>query len=185
MATPPPPPPPADISFPGDFAGPNAGRKAASRSYVFHVVDDAHDDGHAGHDTPTMLGFWIYLMSDCLIFGILFAVHAVLGQSYAAGPAPIDLFEIELVLIATFALLFSSITYGFAMINMQQRNKAMMLILNDMRSAGSMVWQLQIVKRAIKIPTIRFLVFPVLPIGPWHRIACAGKDFPKPKSPNP
>ncbi|MEL6952380.1 MAG: cytochrome o ubiquinol oxidase subunit III [Pseudomonadota bacterium] len=127
MATPPPPPPPADISFPGDFAGPNAGRKAAARSYDFHVVDDAHDDGHAGHDTPTMLGFWIYLMSDCLIFGILFAVHAVLGQSYAAGPAPIDLFEIELVLIATFALLFSSITYGFAMINMQQRNKPMML----------------------------------------------------------
>ncbi|MEM9350745.1 MAG: cytochrome o ubiquinol oxidase subunit III, partial [Pseudomonadota bacterium] len=72
----------------------------------------------------TYLGFWIYLMSDCLLFGILFAVHAVLGQNYAAGPAPSDLFEIEMILVATFALLFSSITYGFAMIQMQRGSKA-------------------------------------------------------------
>ncbi|MEM1378021.1 MAG: cytochrome o ubiquinol oxidase subunit III [Pseudomonadota bacterium] len=92
--------------------------------YQFTVVEDAHahDDEHHHHETGTMLGFWIYLMSDCLIFAILFAVHAVVGQNYAAGPSPADLFEIDMILIATFALLFSSITYGFAMINMQQKN---------------------------------------------------------------
>ncbi|MEM6550071.1 MAG: cytochrome o ubiquinol oxidase subunit III [Pseudomonadota bacterium] len=87
------------------------------------VADDhAHDEAHS-HDTGTMLGFWIYLMSDSLIFGILFAVHAVLGQNYAAGPAPVDLFEIEMILVSTFMLLFSSITYGFAVMNMHEGNQ--------------------------------------------------------------
>ncbi len=67
-----------------------------------------------------MLGFWIYLMSDCLIFGILFAVYAVLGHNYAAGPSPADLFDIPMVLVSTFMLLFSSITYGFAVLRMNE-----------------------------------------------------------------
>jgi cytochrome o ubiquinol oxidase subunit 3 len=59
-------------------------------------------------------------MSDCLIFAILFACIAVLGGSYAAGPAPKDLFELPLVALNTAMLLFSSITYGFAVLQMQQ-----------------------------------------------------------------
>ena len=91
--------------------------------FQFHVFEEEdHGDGHS-RDTGTMLGFWIYLMSDCLIFGILFAVHAVLGQNYAAGPAPADLFEIEMILVSTAMLLFSSITYGFAVINMQNDDR--------------------------------------------------------------
>lgn len=76
------------------------------------------------HDHPeggsTMLGFWIYLMSDCLIFAILFAAYSVLGGNYAAGPGPRDLFDLPLVALNTAMLLFSSITYGFAMLSMQQ-----------------------------------------------------------------
>ncbi|MEM0900400.1 MAG: cytochrome o ubiquinol oxidase subunit III [Pseudomonadota bacterium] len=95
-----------------------------------HASDEAHADEHAHHETGTMLGFWIYLMSDCLIFGVLFAVHAVIGQNYAAGPSPADLFDIKLILVATFMLLFSSITYGFAVINMQEnKQKPMMMWL--------------------------------------------------------
>ena len=97
-----------------------------AEGFDFYGKDHAsHDDGH--HEPGTMLGFWIYLMSDSLIFGILFAVYAVLGANYAAGPSPSDLFEIELILIATFFLLFSSITYGFAVINMQQNKQAAMV----------------------------------------------------------
>ena len=94
----------------------------------FYIVEDPRDDGHHHHETGTILGFWIYLMSDCLIFGILFTVHAILGTSYAAGPSPADLFDIELILVATALLLFSSITYGFSVINMQQGNKNTMMI---------------------------------------------------------
>lgn len=85
---------------------------------IFHPVDEPHHpEGHS-----TMLGFWMYLMSDCLIFAILFAVYAVLGGNYAAGPAPKDLFDLPLVAVNTSMLLFSSITYGFAMLAMY-RNK--------------------------------------------------------------
>ena len=82
----------------------------------FYDLDEhAHPEGHS-----TMLGFWIYLMSDCLIFAILFACYAVLGGSYAAGPAPKDLFDLKLIALNTAMLLFSSITYGFAVLQMQQ-----------------------------------------------------------------
>jgi cytochrome o ubiquinol oxidase subunit 3 len=67
-----------------------------------------------------MLGFWLYLMSDCLIFAMLFATFGVLGGSYAAGPGPKDLFDLKLVALNTAMLLFSSITYGFAMLEMMK-----------------------------------------------------------------
>jgi cytochrome o ubiquinol oxidase subunit 3 len=83
---------------------------------VFYLVDEhAHPEG-----ASTMLGFWIYLMSDCLIFAILFATFGVLGGNYAAGPAPKDLFDLPLVAVNTSMLLLSSITYGFAMLQMEQ-----------------------------------------------------------------
>ncbi|WAC27039.1 cytochrome o ubiquinol oxidase subunit III [Ancylobacter sp. SL191] len=83
---------------------------------VFYEVDEhPHPEGHS-----TALGFWIYLMSDCLIFAVLFAVFAVLGGNYAAGPGPRDLFDLNLVALNTAMLLFSSITYGFAMLTMEK-----------------------------------------------------------------
>ena len=48
----------------------------------------AGDDGHGHAEGGTMIGFWIYLMSDCLIFASLFACYAVYGHAYAAGPSP-------------------------------------------------------------------------------------------------
>jgi cytochrome o ubiquinol oxidase subunit 3 len=78
---------------------------------------DEHDHPEGG---STQLGFWIYLMSDCLIFAMLFAAFGVLGGNYAAGPGPRDLFELPLVAVNTAMLLFSSMTFGFAMIEMQR-----------------------------------------------------------------
>lgn len=83
---------------------------------VFHLEEEhAHAEG-----SSTMLGFWLYLMSDCLIFAMLFAAYGVLGANYAAGPAPKDLFDLNLVAVNTAMLLFSSITYGFAMLTMDK-----------------------------------------------------------------
>lgn len=83
---------------------------------VFHLEEEhAHAEG-----SSTMLGFWLYLMSDCLIFAMLFAAYGVLGGNYAAGPAPKDLFDLDLVAVNTSMLLFSSITYGFAMLTMDK-----------------------------------------------------------------
>jgi cytochrome o ubiquinol oxidase subunit III len=86
-----------------------------------------YDNGDHHPQNGTLLGFWLYLMSDCLIFAVLFAVYAVLGRSYAAGPSGADLFDLPLVAVNTALLLFSSITYGFAMIGMQHGKKQHLL----------------------------------------------------------
>ena len=82
----------------------------------FYVTDEG--DGHAAGGT--LIGFWLYLMSDCLVFAVLFACYAVFGRSYAAGPAPKDLFDLTTVAVNTSMLLLSSITYGFAMLAMDR-----------------------------------------------------------------
>jgi cytochrome o ubiquinol oxidase subunit 3 len=90
----------------------------------FHLTDEPHHP----EGSSTMLGFWIYLMSDCLIFAVLFAVYAVLGQSFAGGPGPKELFDLNLVALNTAMLLFSSITYGFAMLEMAKDRQRQMLL---------------------------------------------------------
>jgi cytochrome o ubiquinol oxidase subunit 3 len=73
-------------------------------------------------ENGTTLGFWLYLMSDCLIFACLFATYAVLGRNYAGGPSGAELFDLKLVAINTAFLLVSSITYGFAMLAAQRKD---------------------------------------------------------------
>ena len=75
---------------------------------------------HAHGDGGTLVGFWMYLMSDSLIFAVLFATFGVLGRNYAAGPSGADLFDLRLVALNTSLLLLSSITYGFAMLEMDK-----------------------------------------------------------------
>ena len=88
-----------------------------------------HDEAHAEHGhhdagATKVFGFWIYLMSDCILFASLFATYAVLVNGTAGGPSGKDIFELPFVLVETFCLLFSSITYGFAMLAMNKGNKA-------------------------------------------------------------
>ena len=91
---------------------------AAPENPSFYLVEkDDHDHGDA---SPTALGFWIYLMSDALIFAALFATFGVLSTSYAGGPTPREIFNLPLVALNTALLLFSSITYGFAMLVMEK-----------------------------------------------------------------
>jgi len=75
-------------------------------------------DDHPHGDGSTLFGFWLYLMSDCLLFAALFATYGVLGGNFAAGPSGADLFDLPLVALNTSLLLLSSITYGFAMLEM-------------------------------------------------------------------
>ena len=94
----------------------HAGGAAALAPREYHLAHEPHPEN------GTSLGFWLYLMSDCLIFAALFATYGVLGRSYAAGPSGKDLFDLSLVAINTAFLLTSSITFGFAMLQKQKRN---------------------------------------------------------------
>ncbi|CAJ92773.1 cytochrome o ubiquinol oxidase subunit III [Cupriavidus necator] len=76
--------------------------------------DAAHHHHEAGAHTP--LGFWLYLMSDCLIFAVLFATFGVLSGNTAGGPGGRQLFELPFVFAETMVLLLSSYTFGLAML---------------------------------------------------------------------
>lgn len=84
---------------------------------AFYQIDEDHHGVHAGGGT--LLGFWIYLMSDALIFATLFATFGVLSSSFAGGPGPAELFDLRLVAANTTLLLVSALTCGMAMISMQ------------------------------------------------------------------
>ena len=99
----------------------SAATMGASPSSRYYVKEHHPENG-------TLLGFWMYLMSDCLIFACLFATYAVLGRNYAGGPTGAELFDLPLVAINTSLLLLSSITYGFAMLEMQKKKVKTTLI---------------------------------------------------------
>ncbi|AYM76643.1 cytochrome o ubiquinol oxidase subunit III [Janthinobacterium agaricidamnosum] len=93
----------------------NTGAAGAAPSTRSYFVREHHPEN------GSLLGFWLYLMSDCLIFACLFATYAVVGRSYADGPTGAALFDLPLVAVNTAMLLLSSITYGFAMLSMQRK----------------------------------------------------------------
>jgi cytochrome o ubiquinol oxidase subunit 3 len=76
-------------------------------------------------------GFWIYLMTDLILFGALFATHAVLARSYAGGPTGRDLFDLTYTFVETMLLLFSSAACGLVM-----------LAVHDGRKKGVLTWLL-------------------------------------------
>jgi cytochrome o ubiquinol oxidase subunit III len=89
---------------------------------IFEVQEEHHDSS-----AITTLGFWIYLMSDCILFAALFASFAVLRGATAGGPSGREIFSLPYVLVETSCLLVSSFTYGMAMIAADQGQKAWVL----------------------------------------------------------
>ena len=67
-------------------------------------------------DSKPILGFWIYIMTDCVLFASLFATYAVLYRNTAGGPSGYQLFDLKNVLAETLILLTSSFTCGIAML---------------------------------------------------------------------
>ena len=76
----------------------------------------------------TTIGFWLYLMTDCILFASLFATFAVLRGATGGGPGGHELFEMPTVLAETIILLTSSFTCGMAIIAMKEKNVRQMFI---------------------------------------------------------
>jgi cytochrome o ubiquinol oxidase subunit 3 len=73
------------------------------------------------------LGFWLYLMSDAIIFALLFATYAVMVTGTDGGPTGQTLFSLPRAFGETLLLLFSSVTFGFAALAMKAGKKAEVL----------------------------------------------------------
>jgi len=90
---------------------------------VVHHTDtlEAHPDIHlpdTHQDTfsKAVLGFWFYLLTDCLLFATLFVTFVVLHSSTFGGPSAQELFTLPLPFAETMFLLFSTVTCGFALL---------------------------------------------------------------------
>lgn len=83
-----------------------------------HTLTHTHHDHHHDTDAMDVFGFWLYIMSDCILFAIIFATFAVLHTSIYAGPAIKELVNLPYVLIETMVLLSSSFTYGLAILSL-------------------------------------------------------------------
>ena len=82
-----------------------------------------HEAAEAAADDRVLFGFWVYLMTDLLMFAILFAVYAVLHDNTVGGPSDRELFSLPLALTETLLLLTSSFTCGLGMIAARLGNK--------------------------------------------------------------
>jgi cytochrome o ubiquinol oxidase subunit 3 len=89
----------------------------------------AHEAGHAARGVPpkriiTGYGFWIFLLSDIIMFSAFFATYAVLVDQTAGGPSGRDLFDLPEVGVETLCLLLSSFACGIASIGAQRRRNS-------------------------------------------------------------
>ena len=66
--------------------------------------------------SKTMFGFWVYIMTDCVLFATLFATYAVLHNSTYGGPSAKELFSLPFALTETMILLVSSFTCGLSLL---------------------------------------------------------------------
>jgi cytochrome o ubiquinol oxidase subunit 3 len=94
------------------------------------AIDSAHSVELEHPDTVAnkAFGFWIYLMSDLVLFSAIFATFAVVGRNYAGGPTGKELFHLPYVFAETMFLLFSSALCGLAVLAMHNAKKGSVLI---------------------------------------------------------
>ncbi|MGR8999849.1 MAG: cytochrome o ubiquinol oxidase subunit III [Gammaproteobacteria bacterium] len=67
-------------------------------------------------ESTRVFGFWVYLMSDAVIFALLFATYASMSRNVAGGPGGKELFDLGNAFYETLLLLFSTLTCGLAML---------------------------------------------------------------------
>jgi cytochrome o ubiquinol oxidase subunit 3 len=86
------------------------------------VLADLEHEGPAPKRIVTGYGFWIFILSDMVMFSCFFAAFAVLSGQTAGGPSGAQLFNLKSVAVETACLLLSSFTCGMASIAAEERN---------------------------------------------------------------
>lgn len=81
-------------------------------------------DTHAEHfdsDATDVFGFWLYILTDCILFSCLFATYFVLNKAGAYGPKLKDFIDLYFILIETLLLLGSNFSFGLAVISLANK----------------------------------------------------------------
>ena len=82
------------------------------------LIAESHH--HHDSDSTDVFGFWLYILTDCVLFGCLFATFLVLNNPGHPGPALKSVLNLSDVLLETFLLLFSNFTFCLASINVHE-----------------------------------------------------------------
>ncbi|KAA0911060.1 cytochrome c oxidase subunit 3 [Pusillimonas sp. ANT_WB101] len=90
-------------------------------------LGDTHPEAHNAAETM-LFGFWVFLMSDAVLFGIVFSTYVTSVHATAGGPGPHELYDINSILIQTLLLLASSFTFGMASLAMKYKHSLPTLI---------------------------------------------------------
>jgi cytochrome o ubiquinol oxidase subunit 3 len=109
-------------------------------------------------DARTTLGFWIYLMTDCVLFASLFATFAVLHANTYGGPSGAQIFSLPFVLAETLILLASSFCCGLGILAARRRQRQRLLF-----------W--------LSLTFILGLSFLTLEISEFHKLASEGNSW--------
>ena len=99
-----------------------------------------------GRSEEKALGFWIYLMTDAIVFALLFATYVVMVRGTAGGPTGRELFSLPRTFGETLLLLISSATFGFATLAARTRHgkaAVLLLLLTFILGAGFVALEIQ------------------------------------------
>lgn len=107
-------------------------------------LGSAHGSDHEAAEA-LIFGFWVFLMSDGILFGMMFATYVDALGATAEGPGPAQLYDIRSAFYETLLLLASSFTFGLASLAMKRRNAtkqlAAWLVLTLFLGAGFLVFE--------------------------------------------
>ncbi|NOC46710.1 cytochrome c oxidase subunit 3 [Ruegeria sp. HKCCD7559] len=90
-------------------------KRAPTHSYPGINLGERHASADKATEVVTF-GFWVFLMSDLVYFGLMFAIYITMVDAQAGGPGPHELFDLKSVFAQTLILLTSSLTVGLAML---------------------------------------------------------------------
>lgn len=91
-------------------------------------ADTRTPDPHQDTFSKNVFGFWLYLMTDCLLFASLFSTYAILHHRTFGGPSSADIFSLPLAFAETMILLFSSVTCGLAILSSLKQKKEAVIV---------------------------------------------------------
>jgi cytochrome o ubiquinol oxidase subunit 3 len=104
---------------------------AIDRDAISAPIELARERGGGGPASKRVVvayGFWIFILSDMIMFSALFAAYAVLRSNTAGGPTGAELFNLRNVFIETMSLLLSSYTCGLGVLSAERRQQSRFLI---------------------------------------------------------